>query len=176
MYYAPSGRSIDRRRQVINNGHTRFRTRHSPNHRNRKPISDWTVDKDVRSNHGSVETIGECVKLKQLFNSAGSSRSQKERDDLRESTIGGGDKRLGGGDDMNRADWTPANIHAVTFNSAGNRKRDDLQESTIGRGDERLGGGDDTNRADWTPANIHAVTFNPAGSSKSQKERDDIGE
>eukprot|EP00978_Attheya_sp_CCMP212_P004953 scaffold10860_cov55-Attheya_sp.AAC.2 len=83
MYYAPSGRSIDRRRQAINNGHIRFRTRHSRNHRNREPFSDWTVDKDVRSNHGSVETIGERVKLKKLFNSAGSSRSQKERDDLR---------------------------------------------------------------------------------------------
>eukprot|EP00978_Attheya_sp_CCMP212_P036633 scaffold167749_cov41-Attheya_sp.AAC.1 len=64
MYFAPSGRSIDKRRQAINNGHTRFRTRHSRNHRNREPLSDWTVDKDVRSNHGSVETIGERVKLK----------------------------------------------------------------------------------------------------------------
>eukprot|EP00978_Attheya_sp_CCMP212_P007921 scaffold18408_cov31-Attheya_sp.AAC.1 len=91
-------------------------------------ILDLGPDKDVRSNHGSVETICERVKLKKLFNSAGSSRSQKECDDLRESTIDGGDERLGGGDDTNRADWTPANIQAVTFNSAGSSKRDDLQE------------------------------------------------
>eukprot|EP00978_Attheya_sp_CCMP212_P046259 scaffold380795_cov27-Attheya_sp.AAC.1 len=112
MYYAPSGRSIDRRRQVINNRHTRFRTRHSRLHRNREPLSDWTVDKDVRSNHGSVETIGERVKLKKSFNSARSSNSHNERDDLRESTIGGGDERLGDGDDTNPADWYPAIIHA----------------------------------------------------------------
>eukprot|EP00978_Attheya_sp_CCMP212_P010177 scaffold24449_cov24-Attheya_sp.AAC.1 len=112
MYYAPSGRSIDRRRQAINNRHTRFRTRHSRNHRNREPLSDWTVDKDVRSNHGPVETIGKRVKLKKSFNSAGSSKSHNKRDDLRESTIGGGDERLGGEDDTNRADWTPADIHA----------------------------------------------------------------
>eukprot|EP00978_Attheya_sp_CCMP212_P027556 scaffold92370_cov58-Attheya_sp.AAC.1 len=88
MYYAPSGRSIDRRRQAINNRHTRFRTRHSHNHRNREPLSDWTVDKDVRSSHGSVETIGERVKLKK------SNGRQKDNHHA---------------EDTKRADWTPAN-------------------------------------------------------------------
>eukprot|EP00978_Attheya_sp_CCMP212_P008061 scaffold18758_cov61-Attheya_sp.AAC.1 len=82
MYYAPSGRSIDRQPQAINNRHTRFKTRHSRNHRNREPLSDWTVDEDVRSNHGSVETIGKRVKLKTSFKSAGSSKSHNECDDL----------------------------------------------------------------------------------------------
>eukprot|EP00978_Attheya_sp_CCMP212_P037181 scaffold173698_cov35-Attheya_sp.AAC.1 len=69
------------RRQAINNRHTRFKTRHSRNHRNREPLSGWTVDKYVRSNHGSVERIGELVNLKKSFNSARSSNSHNARDD-----------------------------------------------------------------------------------------------
>eukprot|EP00978_Attheya_sp_CCMP212_P024194 scaffold75683_cov24-Attheya_sp.AAC.2 len=56
-------------------------------------------------------------------------------------------------EDTKGADWTPANNHAVTFNSAGSRQsqneRDELRDSTIG-------GVDDTKRADWTPVNDHA--------------------
>eukprot|EP00978_Attheya_sp_CCMP212_P038479 scaffold191088_cov24-Attheya_sp.AAC.1 len=126
---------------------------------NREPLSDWTVHNDVRSNQGSVETIGERVKLKK------SNGCQKDNHN---------------DEDMKRADWTPANNHAVTFNSAGSGKshkeRDKLRESTIGSGDERTGGVDDTKHADWTTANDHAVTFNSAGSSKSHNERDELRE
>eukprot|EP00978_Attheya_sp_CCMP212_P000598 scaffold1165_cov55-Attheya_sp.AAC.3 len=161
MYYALSGRSIDRQRQTVNNRHTRFRTRHSCNNRNREPLSDWAVHNDVRSSQAdcrlgrghsiepvietlqSVETIGERVKVKK---SNGSSKSLNKRDELRESTTGGGT-------DTKRADWTPANNHTVTFNLAGSskshNKRDELRESTTG-------GGDGTKRADWTSANNHA--------------------
>eukprot|EP00978_Attheya_sp_CCMP212_P033918 scaffold139563_cov64-Attheya_sp.AAC.2 len=71
-----------------------------------------------------------------MFNSAGSRQSHNARDELRDSTIGSVD-------DTKRADWTPANNHAVKFNSAGSSKghneRDELRGSKIGDGDDRTG-------------------------------------
>eukprot|EP00978_Attheya_sp_CCMP212_P015587 scaffold40125_cov54-Attheya_sp.AAC.2 len=191
MYYAPSERSIDRQRHAITNRHSRFRTRHSRNHRNRELLSDWTVYNDVRSSQADC-TLGRGHSIEPVIETLDSVETIGKRVKLKKSN--GRQKDTHHDEDTKCADWTPANNHTATFNSVESSKRqnerDELRESRTGRGDDTkcadwtqennhaatTGRGDDTKCANWTPVNNHAATFNLVESNKSDNERNELRE